>query len=187
MQNYFILFLSWSFYLLVHSLLASSLVKKWIRLPKQIYRLLYSLLSTLGLLYLLYLVAIAPPHYFYSVSVFTKYSGMILASWGTILIFSSFRKIPLSGFLGLKKEDENGLITKGIHGYVRHPIYSGTVLLMLGMFVSVPSAAVLISTLSILFYLPFGIYWEEQKLIATYGEAYLEYKKSVKAIIPRVL
>ena len=36
-------------------------------------------------------------------------------------------------------------------------------------------------------YLPFGIYWEEQKLILHFGKAYLDYKKSVKALIPKIL
>ncbi len=137
--------------------------------------------------YLLYMMAIIPPQYLYPVTQFAKYLGMVLASWGVILIIASFRQISLSAFLGLRKESDTGLVTTGLHAHMRHPIYTGTILLFLGMFISVPSLSVLTATIAVFLYLPLGIYWEEQKLIDTYGEEYLEYKKSVKAIVPRIL
>ena len=177
----------WALYLSVHSLLASSRMKQLLNLPDRQYRLGYSLISIVGLIYLLYLMAFMPKRYLFAVSAFGNYIGAMIASVGLYLIMASFKNISKRQFVGLQASNESKLVTTGLHAHMRHPIYAGTVLIMFGMFLAVPNMAVLIATFSVLIYLPFGIYWEEQKLIATYGDEYIEYKKSVKAIIPRIL
>lgn len=151
------------------------------------YRLFYSSVSVLGLIGLVYFMAFTDPYHFYLPTDFVKYVGMVTGSWGVILIMGSFKKISTKSFLGLAQEEEVSLVTTGLHGRMRHPIYTGTILLMLGMFVSVPSASVLMAVLSIFIYLPIGIYLEEKKLIIEFGEQYLKYKEEVKAIIPGLI
>jgi methanethiol S-methyltransferase len=187
MTDYLVLFLIWAVYLILHSVLASNRAKALFGLAPHHYRLLYSIISTIGLLYIGFLMATIPAYYFYQPTDFFKYLGMVTASWGVMLIVASFRQISLKAFLGLKSIQSTNLVTDGLHGYVRHPIYTGTILLMLGMVVAVPSSAVLTSTIAIFLYLPIGIYFEEKKLIQEFGQEYLDYKSAVKAIIPRVL
>ena len=74
----------------------------------------------------------------------------------------------------------------GILGYVRHPIYTGTILVILGFFLFIPNLPTLVSCMCMLLYLPIGIYLEEKKLIALYGSAYLEYRDKVPALFPRL-
>ncbi|MEP4533811.1 MAG: isoprenylcysteine carboxylmethyltransferase family protein [Cyclobacteriaceae bacterium] len=187
MIDYLELILAWILYLASHSFLASAWLKSRTPISARWYRLLYSLIATAGLLGLVYLMALIPPIWIYDLTPFLKFTGMIAASWGVIIVIASFRQISMKAFLGLKKGNQEELVTTGLHGSVRHPIYSGTILIMLGMFISVPSLAVLLTVLVIFAYLPIGIYFEEKKLIDVFGQEYLDYKEKVKAIIPGVL
>ncbi len=189
-NTYLLIVVLWSAYLLLHSLLASQTAKDWayknLRIGVQLYRLLYSLISTIGIFYIFYQMLILPSYELFLSPGWLKYVSMILASWGVIILVVSFRYMSGLAFIGLKKEAYSGLITDGLHGYMRHPIYSGTILILIGMFFYHPTDVILISNLVIFIYLPFGIYWEEQKLIGQFGDEYLEYKKEVPALIPRL-
>lgn len=86
----------------------------------------------------------------------------------------------------LKKKAK--LVTTGIYGIVRHPLYMSNGLLAIGM------AILLKSVYAILFSIPYSllylviIYFEEKDLLEKYGEGYKEYKKKVKwKMIPKIV
>lgn len=188
-MDYLIIGGGWALYFALHSLLASEQVKRTVRSKAPViargYRFFYSLISTVGLLWLLYLMAITPSATLFSPPGYVRYIAMILASWGVILVITSFRHLSGWAFLGLKKEENKGLIRKGTHAYVRHPIYSGIILIVIGMALYTPTDIVVLSAVCILAYLPAGIYFEEQKLIAEFGDEYLTYRREVPAIFPK--
>ncbi len=78
------------------------------------------------------------------------------------------------------------IIKTGIYKYIRHPMYFGGLILFFGLFI--------IATKQIMFPLLITIYTfnfyvdridrEEQLMIFTYGNEYLEYMKKTKTIIP---
>jgi protein-S-isoprenylcysteine O-methyltransferase Ste14 len=70
---------------------------------------------------------------------------------------------------------------------VRHPILAGLILIVLGFFFFIPNLPTAISCVCVLLYIPIGIYIEEKKLIATYGDQYVEYQKKVPAILPKTI
>jgi len=76
------------------------------------------------------------------------------------------------------------LITDGIYGWVRHPIYTFTV----AAFLITPEMSLdrLYLTFMMLFYLYFGVPIEERKLISEFGQAYEKYRERVPAIFPSV-
>ncbi|REE05892.1 methyltransferase family protein [Marinoscillum furvescens] len=184
-MHYLILIIgAWAGYLLLHSLLAADRIKAAVPLNAQVYRLFYSLVSVAGLLGLLYLMALAPAKLLFTPPGWMRYGAMIFASWGVIIVMVSFRHLSMLSFLGLKKEPATGLVREGIHGYVRHPIYSGTILVLIGMVGYHPTDVNVATVLTVFAYLPLGIRWEEQKLLKQYGQAYEQYKKEVPAIVP---
>jgi protein-S-isoprenylcysteine O-methyltransferase Ste14 len=78
------------------------------------------------------------------------------------------------------------LVTTGPYAVVRHPQYDGFILSMFGFLLQWPT----ILTLAMFPVLCF-MYWrlavsEEKDAIAEFGEAYLEYKRSTPAFIPRL-
>lgn len=115
------------------------------------------------------------------------YCGLMISSLGVIVLQKSFKRISIKSFLGLSNEKNHGLIMSGLHAHVRHPIYSGTILIFLGAFLFNPTNLMLTSFVWLLIYLPVGIYLEEKKLITLFGDQYLDYKKRAKAVIPKII
>ncbi|WP_258105374.1 NnrU family protein [Marinoscillum sp. MHG1-6] len=187
MSSYIPLIIGWTVYLGLHSVFAAEGVKRRIPLGEQAYRLIYSTMSTIGLIVLIGLMAVSKSVYFYEQTFVTKYLGLGLGVWGVMLMVAAFREISLKSFLGVHPAENKGLVTTGIHAKVRHPIYSGGLLILLGMLISVPSNIVLVSIACICAYLPIGIHFEEKKLLKDFGDDYREYRKQVKAIIPGVM
>lgn len=183
-MSYLILIAGWIVYFAMHSLLASRAIKQ--RFHFAGYRLVYVIVSVAGLLILLlYNGSIEAVHFFASKG-FPRYASLLLTTVGVMIIQSSFRQYSIKGFVGMKREETAELKTDGILGYIRHPIYSGTILVIVGFFLFIPNLPTLASCVCMLLYLPIGIYLEEKKLIAIYGNAYLEYRSKVPALFPRL-
>jgi protein-S-isoprenylcysteine O-methyltransferase Ste14 len=73
-----------------------------------------------------------------------------------------------------------------MHAYVRHPLYSGTLLFVWSIFVGYPYMNNLISCAAMTIYTLIGIYFEEKKLVKEYGPAYNAYRAKVPALIPKL-
>lgn len=80
---------------------------------------------------------------------------------------------------------EQKLVTTGMHGRVRHPIYVGHLLMMLGWTVG---SGLLVCFVLFAFAVITGVIMirlEEKELEQRFGDAYREYKKNVPMLIPR--
>lgn len=188
MTKYIILVCGWGVYFFIHSWLASSSVKTFIRKHRKIYsyyRLLYSVISTIGLFLLLAFNSSFPQELLFQSIGWVRYTSLILATGGVIIVSRAFRYYKVSSFLGFKEEDQR-FVRSGILNRVRHPIYSGTILIVIGFFLFNPTMPTLVSMACIFTYLPVGIALEEGKLIQQFGEVYRQYKKEVPALIPRI-
>lgn len=174
----------WAVYYFLHSFLAHNSVKTKVPLSKQAYRLLYSGFSGLGLLFVLFFGASLESSFIIAPSETTTYLGLILAGTGVLLVKRAFRSYSFRGFLGFKKEDDTSLHTSGLQGRMRHPLYTGTILLVAGYLIFNPLLVNLVSFVSLMLYLPFGIRLEEKKLIDQFGQAYENYRTQVPALFP---
>lgn len=190
MDKYILLILGWAGYFFLHSLLASNSVKKSFEnlLGKffRFYRLFYSFISIVGLFLMLLLNGSIPSSQLITTGNITRYFSLMLATVGVLIIKAAFKQYSLGGFLGLKNDSEEKIQSDGILNHIRHPLYSGTILLVIGFWLFSPNITTLISVGCIFIYLPIGIYLEEKKLISKYGEAYLDYKKKIPALIPKI-
>jgi len=184
-----LLILGWFVYFFLHSLLAADRTKdfskKLIGKYFKFYRLGYVLFSSIGLLFLLFLNANIYAEYLIDPGGIVRYLSLMFAAFGVILIKIAFRAYSFSEFFGLSVKGES-FTTHGILNSIRHPIYSGTVLIVIGYWLFIPNIPTLVSVICILVYLPVGIYLEEKKLIKQFGERYIQYKRVVPALIPRL-
>lgn len=181
MNPYFVLVAGWVVYFALHSILATERVKS--KFPRRAFRIFYVLYSTAGLLGLMFFSGSIHSLNFFVAEGPSRYASFILTIFGVMIIQTSFRQFSLKGFIGLS-EEKKVLQTHGILGYVRHPIQAGIILIVFGFFLFIPNLPTLISCVCILIYIPIGLYFEEKKLVATYGDQYVEYRKKVPAIIP---
>lgn len=152
------------------------------------YRLLYCFFATVHLLGIMLFAATIRESPLLAKTPWLSYLGYLLATFGTIVLVRSFKYLPLSEFVGLRPVDEfsdkDKLVETGLHAYVRHPIYSGLILVFSGYFFFQPTFSSLLHWVLLLVYLPIGIFLEEKKLTAKFGLTYLDYKKSTPALIP---
>jgi protein-S-isoprenylcysteine O-methyltransferase Ste14 len=84
-------------------------------------------------------------------------------------------------------KENHDLITRGPYRLVRHPIYSGLLLAILGSALPREDLRAVAAVLLFLFGLLRKASIEEGRMIATFGDAYRAYRQRTKAIIPFVL
>lgn len=180
----------WVLFALLHSLMASLRWKNFLMQRMghsyRYYRLLYSgfNFALLGLI-LWYQFSHA------SVQLFpgfvSQWAGFPLAAAGLWVMGVCIRKYfaNLSGVdVFTKKSAPMVLETSGLHRYVRHPLYSGTLLFMWALFLIFPALANAIACVVSTVYVLIGISIEERKLVVEYGEGYVQYAKRTPRLIP---
>jgi protein-S-isoprenylcysteine O-methyltransferase Ste14 len=189
-EKYSLLILGWIGYLGLHSVFAADGVKQYFRKHMQrgyrYYRLLYVFFSTIGLLAMLLLNASISSVYLIESDGWNRYFSMMLATFAIFIFKTAFKQYSLRGFTGFESDDHESFKADGILKHVRHPIYSATILMVVGFWLFIPNVTTLISACCIFIYLAIGIPLEERKLIKKYGEAYVLYRGKVPAIFPRI-
>lgn len=185
-MDHLIFFGAWMLFYGLHSLLASTYLKSKIGLNPTLYRLIYSLFSMVSLAVVLVLGAVIYSPLIIYPNPVTFGLGLLTAAYGIFIIKRAFRNYSFREFMGFKRESNSALKTNGIQSRVRHPLYTGTLLLVLGYVLYNPLLVNFISLLSLLIYLPLGIKWEEKKLIGIFGQEYLDYKNEVPALFPKI-
>jgi len=105
--------------------------------------------------------------------------GLALAVWARVYIGRNWG-MPMS-----EKADPE-LVTTGPYRVIRHPIYSGIILAMIGTAVAV-SWYWLIAVVLLGGYFVYSATREERYLTERFPEAYPRYKKSTKMLIPCIL
>lgn len=185
--DHLILFLGWGIFYFLHSFLLIENVKKKIGLKPRTYRVFYNLLSLILIIAVLLVGAIIPSPLMYVPGPGTFYMGLMVSTVGIFVIKRAFRNYSTGVFLGVKKENKSiELKTDGLQSKIRHPLYTGTIMVFLGYFVYNPMLSSLITLISLLIYLPIGIKMEEKKLINKFGQQYLDYRSTVPALLPKI-
>jgi protein-S-isoprenylcysteine O-methyltransferase Ste14 len=109
----------------------------------------------------------------------------ILHPLSNVIIFSGLIVIAI-GWKGI--HSGNGeLVTSGIYKYIRHPQYSGFVLMIVGFLIQWPTIITLIMAPILLVMYTKLAKKEEKKMVELFGEKYEEYRKQVPAFIPKRL
>jgi protein-S-isoprenylcysteine O-methyltransferase Ste14 len=106
-------------------------------------------------------------------------SGLVLAVWARIYLGRNWG-MPMS------EKDEPELVTSGPYRYVRHPIYSGLLLAMLGTALAT-NLWWLIALVAIGGYFVYSATVEERMLTSAFPAAYPTYRAGTKMLIPFVL
>ena len=194
-QTIIILAFLWTGWCILHSLLISrgftGMVRKILGGRYAYYRLAYSIFSLLSLVPVLY----------YQLSldvkiIFTWPGPWSILQYGMytsafLLFYSGFRIYDIQYMIGIRqiyeagggsRKQNAGFKTEGILRYVRHPWYSGAILLVWAF--GIITDISLVSKVVLTGYIIIGTLLEEKKLIREIGEPYLAYRKRVPMLIP---
>ena len=129
---------------------------------------------------------ILPLPFFYqmrfNINLFTIFIGCLIVGVGVLSMVLGL----ISIYPRLRYERKIDLVTTGIYGIVRHPIYFGDSIWPLGWSIIFGSqCSSLMTPIWFLMYV-ITIRYEESALVREYGEKYRKYQKRVKRIIPYV-
>jgi len=115
------------------------------------------------------------------IAVLSGIMGLIIM---VLCMLKYFRSV--SGINAFSRQKKTGpeLQTGGLHRYVRHPLYFGTLLFIWSLFLFFPLWCNLMACVVITVYTVFGIHLEERKLIIEFGEIYKIYARQVPMLIP---
>ncbi len=187
--------LNLALFFLAHSLLASNRLKEALRsrTPRLAawYRLGYNLLFLTWSAVLVGQYLQMERHPLVDWSPWLRAFGLVPATAGLLIMRSAFRSYDWGEFVGTRYLRTGGrpvhthLETEGWNRCIRHPLYLGTLLLIWGMVWLSPNDALLTFALVTSAYLPLGIWSEERKLEAEFGETYRQYKARTPMLFPR--
>lgn len=119
-----------------------------------------------------------------SLSTFIGASLMIV---GIVGVGISQATMGSSWRVGVDTSEKTALVTKGIFGFVRNPIYTAMVLAILGLVVLVPSPLAFVTLVALVLSLQVQVRRvEEPYLLAQHGDAYRSYATRVGRFWPRI-
>ena len=194
LKEHLLLCLGWILFCFLHSFLADHSLKKKLlqRRPHLFtyYRLFYTLFAFATFAAVVgYQVFLDSP-LLYTPNNLLNIAGWIVAGLGVAIMFICIKKyfLSLSGVKSLfaNAPVANELRIDGVHRFVRHPLYLGTFLAIWGAWIIYPFLSLLLSNLIITGYTLAGIVLEERKLVMEFGQDYLDYKKRVPTLLPRL-
>jgi protein-S-isoprenylcysteine O-methyltransferase Ste14 len=108
-----------------------------------------------------------------------KVIGAALLLWGVILYSVALLGLGASWRLGIDRKTPGPLVTTGIYGWCRHPIYAALGLLFMGTFLVLERLVFLLLLFAMGAVLHLGARAEERFLTSVHGDAYRDYCRHV--------
>ena len=109
--------------------------------------------------------------------------GAALCVIGLLLMLSAVVTLRRVIQIAPEPRPKGELVTTGVYGRFRHPIYTGILMLVVGLFLRKPTAFVGISAAAVIAFLAIKVRLEEELLLARYPE-YARYRARTWGLIP---
>ncbi|MFC9436709.1 methyltransferase family protein [Nocardia sp. NPDC057030] len=104
--------------------------------------------------------------------------GLVVRIWAIVVLGSSFRTT-------VEVDSDQAVVDRGPYRWVRHPSYTGILLVMVGLGLAAANWISLVVAVALPIYaLGRRIDVEEKALVETLGRAYEEYRTSTKRLVP---
>lgn len=171
---------------LIHSVMASHPCKNWFEqagMDPHRYRMSYSFLSLLLAIIWLWFVAHLPNRPLYELTGIWPWLSIGIQLLGLVMAVLSLKHVDGLAFLGLRPFPEHiePFREKGIYRHVRHPMYSGVMLILLASPEQSLNRFNLVLAVSLYFMV--GSIFEERRMMKTHP-GYADYRRRVPAFIP---
>lgn len=113
--------------------------------------------------------------------------GLSFCIVGGIIVCYARYLLGSNWSLSVQQKEQHVLIKSGIYSLIRHPIYTGLLMLFTGNAIIVGDYRGILAVVIVFVSLWLKLRKEEQLLAETFGMEYTRYKMKTKAIIPYVL
>ncbi len=191
----FLIAVLWALWCIPHSVLITpgvmAAAQRRLGTRFRFYRLFYNVVSFLTLIPVLYYSSAIPQEPFFRWQGPGIVMKFLLIGIGLYLFLAGGRHYSLWPFLGIQQirtgrrsqalTEYDTLDTSGIHRIIRHPWYTGGILIVWARDIS-PS--IFLTNIVVDAYFVIGAILEERKLLAVFGEQYKAYQKQVSMFIP---
>lgn len=179
---------------ILHSWLASTRTKDVIRRAAgdgfmRFYRLFYNLFAGISFLPILYLMVTLPDRILYQVPAPFDMLMRLGQGISLLLLLIAVFQTDLLSFIGLRQlfgetEKTGSLMTGGLYRFIRHPLYTTSLVFL--WLSPVMSLNTLVVYLALTIYILVGIVFEERKLLREFGDAYSKYRSATPMLIPGI-
>lgn len=131
----------------------------------------------LGMLYHPLMPYVRP---FYGIGLFLTVAGLAFSVWARFFLGSNWSA-------SVQVKDRHELVRSGPYRFVRHPIYTGILIAFLGTALAQDQWRSALAFVLLLAGIVYKLRLEERWMIETFGDAYRDYRKRTRALIPFVL
>jgi methanethiol S-methyltransferase len=186
---------------IVHSALAAYQAKSMAQhvlghgLATAIYRLAFNLIAVLSIAPALYWTFALPDRELYRFPEPVNIVALIVQAIAGLGVVYSVYQLDFFFFAGLRQligvsrfalesTSTAHLVTSGLHRYVRHPLYTTSLICLYLTSPMTINRLALIVSFTLYFYI--GSIFEERKLVREFGDAYRQYQKQAPRLIPRL-
>ena len=162
MSIYINLIIWWVIFFAVHSILASSTLKNRInrldKVFKSYYRIIFNLVSAVLLLPIAFEYFILPSETVFNTTLVFQIAGILLSVAGVYIEVEGFKNYRTDEFLGIYQIKNHHdfhpskLSRSGWNGVVRHPLYFGGILLVIGLFLIIPTVKLGLTAILVIIY-----------------------------------
>ncbi len=182
----------------LHSLLASNTAKAFATRQvgpdayRRFYRLFYNLVAVVTIMAVFILVSLLPDRAIYRIPAPWLFLTILVQILAAVAVLSGVMQTGAMEFLGIQQilssapssADPEKLVVSGLYRWVRHPLYTATLLFLW----LAPQMSWNMLALDIGFsaYLFIGTIFEERKLVEQFGDAYRQYRKRTPRILPGI-
>ena len=118
---------------------------------------------------------------------FGGWLGLVLTATGAAVAIWARFTLGRNWSASVTVKANHELVRRGPYRMVRHPIYAGTLLAVLGTGLAFGHAQGLLAFLVLLFTWKRKSLTEEKFMMEQFGEQYVQYKREVKSLIPFLL
>lgn len=112
-----------------------------------------------------------------------RIAGLLLIHVSLIWVIIAQQQMSNSWRIGIDENNKTELVTHGVFGISRNPIFLGMIATVLGLFLVLPNALTFFLALSVYIVIQVQIRLEEDFLEQQHGEGYIAYKEKVRRLI----
>ena len=123
----------------------------------------------------------------YALPTWTGWIGAVLIVLALIVFWRAHVDLKTNWSPSLEIREKHELITRGIYGYIRHPMYASQWLWVIAQPLLLQNwLAGWLNLVVFIFFYSLRVRAEEKMMIDTFGEQYREYMKKVGAVFPNL-